>query len=283
MAAVDVVIPAHEKDFPVLRMAVRATLRHVSPIRRLHVVSAQPFEYDDDRVRWLPEPELPQLPALRDVLGRWREQNPATAARAPWVYQQLLKLGAPGYIDDLTPSYLVIDADVIFLRPVSFDPAVQGRFPYSRAIEHHEPYREAYTRLFGSEPGGFSLIAHHMLFDRELLAELQSELEERHGKSWFWAFVDAVDKSVESSISEWDSYGWWVLERHPELASPRQLKWRDVPIPPGILGRAMLAPEYDFVAAHAWYRQTRTGYYRSAPLRVGAEIMAGLRWRSTSS
>jgi hypothetical protein len=263
---------------------VRAALRHLSPIRRLNVVSAAPFEWRGDRVRWIPEPELPRLPTLGDVRERWARESPATTSRAAWVYQQLLKLGAASYIDDLAPSYLAIDADVIFLRPVSFDPDVVGRFPYSRALEHHMPYRDAYTRLFGSPPStGFSLIAHHMLFDRELVAELHAELEHRHSTPWYWAFTDVADKAEESSISEWETYGWWVLARHPDVAVARQLKWRDVRIPPGILGRASLAAEYDFVAAHAWYRQTRLGYYRSAPFRVAAEILAGLRWRSTSS
>jgi hypothetical protein len=284
VAAVDVVIPAHEKDFPVLRMAVRAALRHVAPVRHLYVVSARPFESPDDRVRWLPEPELPRLPSLLEVRERWAADNPATANRAAWVYQQLLKLGAGSYIDDLAPSYLVIDADVIFLRPVSFDPDALGRFPFSRAIEDHPAYREAWRRLLGTPPStGFSLVAHHMLFDRRLMAELHAEIEQRHDEPWYWAYIDAVDKHEESSISEWGTYGWWVLERHPELAALRQLSWRDVRVAPGILGRAALAPDYDFVAAHAWYRHTRVERYRSAPLRVAAEIWAGLRWRSTSS
>jgi hypothetical protein len=284
VAPVDVVIPAHEKDFPVLRMAVRSVLRHVSPVRRLHVVSAQRFDWPGDRVRWVPEPALPELPTLADVRERWAAEEPGTAARAPWVYQQLLKLGAGDYVEDLTPSYLVVDADVIFLRPVSFDPDALGRFPFSRAFEYHAPYREAYARLVGEPPGtGFSLTAHHMLYDRALMAELHTELAERHGVPWYWAYVDAVDKSEQSSISEMDIYGWWVLDRHPELGAVRQLSWRDVRVAPGMLGRAALAPDYDFVAAHAWYRQTRVERYRSAPLRVAAEIWAGLRWRSTSS
>jgi hypothetical protein len=284
MAAVDIVIPAHEKDFPVLRMAVRSVLRHVTPVRRVHVVSAERFEWPGDRVRWVPEPALPALPALPAVRARWVEDNPDTASRAPWVYQQILKLGAGSYIEGLTPSYLVVDADVIFLRPVSFDPDALGRFPFSRALEYHMPYRDAFARLLGAQPTtGFSLTAHHMLYDRALMAELHAELEERHGAPWYWAYVDAVEKAEESSISEMDVYGWWLLDRHPELASMRQLSWRDVRIPPGILGRAALSPDFDFVAAHAWYRQTRFERYRSAPLRVAAEIWAGLTWRSKSS
>lgn len=276
MPAVDVVIPAHEKDFPVLRLAVRGVLRHVTPVRHVHVVSTERFDWPGDRVRWVDERSIATLPSLAEVRSRWVEEQPETASRAPWVFQQLLKLGAPGYIDDLTASYLVIDSDVVFLRPVSFDPALLGRFPYSRAFEYHEPYREAFERLVGSPPPtGASLTAHHMLYDRKLLTELQRELEERHSKPWHEAFVDAVDKREPSSISEMDIYGWWVLTRHPELASLRQLLWRDVRVVPRALGRAIWSIDYDFVAAHAYARQARLPRLATIARRAAAELLTG--------
>lgn len=283
MTPVDLVIPAHEKDFPVLEKGVRSALRHLSPIGQVHVVSAAEFSWPDDRVRWSPEPVDGAVPSLSDVAKRFADAS-GVFSRASWVYQQLLKLGAGSYIADLSSSYLVIDADVIFLRPVTFDPAQVGRFPYSRAYEHHLPYREAYERLFGTPPtASFSLTAHHMLYDRDLLAQMQEDLERRHEVPWFWAYVDTVDPAEASSISEMDIYGWWVLQHHPELARLRQLSWRDVRVAPGALGRAAFAADFDFVAAHAWYRQTRLERYRSLPLRAAYEAWTDLRWRLTSS
>jgi hypothetical protein len=258
MAPVDVVIPAHEKDFPVLRLAVRAVVRHLSPIRNVWVVSAARFSHVGGNVRWLPEPEDGSVPDLEEVRERWAASHPETADRAGWVYQQLLKLGARDYVPDLSPSYLVVDADVIFLRATGFDTEQLGRFPYSVAFEHHPAYRAAYERLLGSPPTApFSLTAHHMLYDRELIGELQAEIAERHGARWHSAYLDAVDKAEPSSISEMDIYGWWVLDRHPEHARRRQLVWRDVRVVPGPVGRAMWSVDYDFVAAHAWARQPR--------------------------
>ena len=117
-----------------------------------------------------------------------------------------------------------------------------------------------------------------MLYDVALLAELRAELEERHGRPWYWAYVDVgVDKAEASSISEMDIYGWWLLERHPELARLRQLVWRDVRVVPGMLGRALAAGDVDFVAAHAWLRQSRRERYGPLPARVAAEAWARLR------
>jgi hypothetical protein len=277
---IDILIPAHEKDFGVLSHAVRAALRHVSPVRRVVVVSAQPFRWPTSDVVWMPEPDAP-FPALEQIRAQWQERRPDRASRASWIYQQLLKLGAGEYVPDLSASYLVIDSDVIFLRPVSFDPAQHTRFPWSRAFEYHPPYREAYVRLFGEAPPiGQSLTAHHMLYDRTLVDELFAELRQRHGRTWFDAYTEVgVDYDEYSAISEMDIYGWWVLARHPELARHRQLQWRDVRTIPNLLGRAQMAGDFDFVAAHAWARIPRYERYATATLRVGAELLAEVRGR----
>ncbi|CAN5216703.1 hypothetical protein BH20ACT16_BH20ACT16_03230 [soil metagenome] len=279
-ATIDLVIPAHEKDFEVLTHAVRGALRHVSPLRRVLVVSAQPFDWPTSDVVWVPEPDAP-FPTLADVRSRWAAHRPDSVWRAGWIYQQLLKLGAGEYIADLSDSYLVIDSDVIFLRPVSYDPAEQTRFPWTRAFEYHDPYRQAYARLFGEEPPiGQSLTAHHMLYDRALMSELFAELCERHGRAWFDAFMDVgVDYDESSSISEMDIYGWWAIARHPELSRHRQLAWCDVRRIPTAVGRAQMAADFDFVAAHAWARVRRQEHYRETALRVGAELLAEARGR----
>jgi hypothetical protein len=282
MPPFDVLIPAHHKDFGVLRHAVRATLRHVSPVRRILVVSDQHFDGGSDRVSWIDEQSLAGVPSLDDVRARWAAQAPQSAARAPWVWQQLLKLGAKDYVADLSDQYLVIDSDVVFLRPVSFKPEPGKRFPYSLAYEYNAPYRDAYERLFGRSPAppGHSLTAHHMLYDVALMDEMFDEIEQRHGKPWHEAYVDAVDFDQASSISEMDIYGWWVRDRHPELAYRRQLVWRDVRLVPGVLGRAMFAADFDFVAAHAWARQTRRERFGAGIARIAAEIWAGTRRRA---
>ncbi|MFL5906723.1 MAG: DUF6492 family protein, partial [Solirubrobacterales bacterium] len=225
---IDVVIPAHTKDFRTLRHSIRGVLRYVSPLRRVVVVSATPYETRDERVIWVPEPDSGTLPSLEAVHSDWESRSADATPRAAWIYQQLLKLGAATYIEDLTPRFLVIDADVIFLRPVSFD-ADQGRFLYSRATEYHPAYNESFRRLFQSEPpSGHSFTAHHMLYDRDLLEELFAEIEQSHEESWFWAYVHAADPAESSAINEQDMFGLWMLSRHPELSRHRQLFWRDV-------------------------------------------------------
>jgi hypothetical protein len=279
MTAIDVVLPVHEKDRAVLARTLRAALAHLSPVRRIYVVSQQTVHWPDARVMWSPEPADGQLPTLDRLHALWSSRCPKLAFRASWLYQQLLKLGAGSYIDDLSQSYLVLDADVIFLRSVSFAPSTGVRFPYSLATENHGPYHDAHRRLLGAEATtGQSMIAHHMLFDRALLAELHGEIEARHKTPWYEAFLAAVDYSCASPISEMNLYGWWMLERHPELACQRQVRWRDVQVVPTALERVALARRWDFVAAHAWMRKPR--WRRCVEVAAGvpyyARVPAGL-------
>jgi Family of unknown function (DUF6492) len=274
---IDVVIPAHAKDFAVLRHAVRSVLRHVTPLGRVYVVSQTRFSWPGERVTWVPEPSSPGFLALEDVHLRWPEQHPETVHRAGWVYQQILKLGAGEYIEDLSPRFLAMDADVVFLRRVSFGEEL-GRFPYSRATEYHEPYAAAYRQLVGEEPpGGQSFVAHHMLFDRALLAELCETIAQRHATPWQRAYLDSVEFAEPSGIGEWDTYGYWVLTHHPELARHRQLFWRDAQVQPGPLGRAVLGLDYDFVAVHAYGRRPRARRLTATIARLTGELAAALR------
>lgn len=273
-APVDVVIPAHEKDREVLQHCVRAALRHLVPVRHVHVVSrVRLARTRDERVRWVPEPTLPTFPSADEIRGEFA----GPPQRAGWIYQQLLKLAAPEFIPGLAERFLVLDADVVFLRRVSWDDAT-GRFPYSRASEHHPPYEAAYRRLVGEEPPtGQSLVAHHMLFERAFVAELLDAIENFTARPWRSAILEACTGEEASMFSEWNLYGWWVLRHRPEASVHRQLHWRDVRTVPGLAGRAVIGLDYDFVAAHRYLRAGRPARARSATARILGELVAPLR------
>lgn len=276
--AVDVVIPAHPKDFPMLRHCVRGVLRYLEPLGRVYVVASEPFATKDSRVVSIPESSATTLPTCAQLRERWAQHGPAAVARAGWMYQQLLKLGVPEYVGDVSAAYMVVDADVIWLRPLRIRIDDRTRFPYTQAVEYHQPYRDAYCRLFGVEPQApFSLTAHQMVYDRQLLAEMKQALEAHHGVAWWQAYVEAADPLEPSSISELDTYGLWVLDNHPAAAFHRQLSYLNVPIVPGRLGRAAYARDFDFVAAHAWMRTSR--WIRTAQIGawVARDALAGMK------
>jgi Family of unknown function (DUF6492) len=276
---IDVVIPAHPKDYPLLRHCVRGVLRHIAPLRQVFVVSPEPYTVRNDRVTWVPEPQA-GLPSLKEIEQDWASRSPNATSRAAWIYQQLLKLGAGTYIEKLAKRFLVVDADVIFLRYVSFADE-EGRIPYSRASEYNPPYLDAYRRLTGEEPPSReSLTAHHMLFDQELLGELFSAIERLHSEPWYWAYIHAADPAEPSAINEQDTFGLWLLGHHPDLIRHRQLFWRDVSIIPTALGRAHLGLDYDFVAVHAYRRGPKLRRALDLGLRLAREIAPARRARS---
>ncbi len=233
-------------------------------------------------MRWVPEPDGERFPSLDQIRGRLVARR-ADTPRASWIYQQLLKLGADEYIDDLSAQFLVVDADVTSsCAGPSFrtDPGI--RFLYAPASEHWPPYRDAYVRLLGALPKTTGpLVAHHMLFDRELLSELKAEIESRNGTAWYEAYVDATDPAEASSIAELNTYGWWVLDRHPESARARPLAWRNIHLVPTAPAARLLARRYDFVAAHAYLRLSRPARAAAITSRLlrGARGRAGRRRR----
>jgi hypothetical protein len=263
----DVVIPAHPKDFDVLPHAVRGVMRHVRNRGRVFVVG--PEDPGLRGVTWIDEDACPAgFPSVDDVRAALT-QGGGDGTRAGWVYQQLLKLGVDELVEGLTQKYLVIDSDVIFLRTVDFGGI---RFPYSIATEYQQQYLDVCERLIGEPVGTHSFTAHHMAFDRELASELRAELERRHGQPWWRAILASLDPAEASAFSEWNLYGHWVLARHRDDASHRQLFWLDVRNVPTAVGRATLGMYHDFVAAHSYRREQRTDQARVFSARLAREL-----------
>ena len=254
-AEVDLVIPAHPKDLGILDVAVECALRNLPEVRRIHVVSRDVYSYDSQSVHHVPEPAGDPLPGVDEIRDRWLAECSAVAWRAGWLYQQLLCLGAAEYIDDLPRSFVCLDADTLFLRPVRF--VFEGaRFVYYDSPQPpRREYAETHRRLTGEEQLPRSFTAHHMLFDQALLAELFAQIEQLHGKPWHAAILDSVDYSVGASFGEWDTYGSWVMTHHPDLCLNRPLSWMDIRYLPNRFGRRRLARRFDFVSAHTYMRQ----------------------------
>jgi hypothetical protein len=261
-AQLDVVIPAHPKDVDTLDVAVGCILRNLPETRTIHVVSGFDWNHESDKVRRVPEPGEDILPGVETIRRRWESAHPPLAGRAGWLYQQLLGLGAGGYIDGLLPSYLCIDADTFFLRPVRF--LFEGiRFVYCDSPQLARPeYAAAHRRFTGEDQLPRSFTAHHMLFDRDLLAELFEQVERLHGKPWHEAILDSADFRVGSCFNDWDTYASWVLTHHPEASMNRPLEWADVRYIPHRLARRRLSRKLDFVSAHAYMRQPLPGRVR---------------------
>jgi len=253
----DVVTTCHLKDLPILRRVARYLPRYV-PFKKLHVVTArQNFPrfanalgtdvalIDEDtfipnltlaRLRKLPEAGFPQ--------------------GAGWYFQQFLKFGF-AFQETQDDHYLIWDADTVPVRPMTFFDE-SGRLLFTKAGEHHRPYFETYEKLLRHNPNReFSFISQHIIVRKSLLREMLQTIEQNFPgpENWAWKIMGNLAGEGTNRFSEYEMFGHYVKNRHPEAAVFRDLPWLREGSR-GLFGPthgklARLGRDYDFVAFEA--------------------------------
>ena len=164
---IDFVIPCHPKDFPSLKLCVKG-IGNISCAGRIFIVSMEDpgIKRNNSYPRKDTSSILIKKKLLRSSLLMLHifciEQNGISA----------VQLYAFKVIPELSDSYVLVDSDTIFLRDIPFD---SDKFFFCKAEEYHKPYLEPIKKLFGIEKTiGFSAISHHMIFNKEKMAEMHS-------------------------------------------------------------------------------------------------------------
>ncbi|MFM7621066.1 MAG: hypothetical protein ACKO47_05625 [Alphaproteobacteria bacterium] len=107
--AIDAVIPAHPKDLETLEYCIKGIKKNVKNIRRIIVVSKSKLT---DNAEWFDEALYPfSYPEVAKLVNN---------INVGWNYQQLLKLYAPLTIPDISDNVLIVDADTVFYKKISF-------------------------------------------------------------------------------------------------------------------------------------------------------------------
>src|SRR5579872_6143124 len=210
---IDVVIPCAPKDLRTLDFCIEGIKKNGANLRRIIVVSREKLT---DKAEWFQEEAYP---FSKEDLALEIFRGDAEAAyqfihrpdtRIGWVFQQFLKLYAPFVIPDLSPNVLILDADVIFFRPISFMDG-QGEPYFTPADEYHGPYFAHGERLISGwrrvHPR-ISGIAHHMLFQKPILEDLFDVIRQEHQMEPWKAICQATDlEDIQfSGISEYELY-----------------------------------------------------------------------------
>lgn len=257
-ASFDIVIVSHHKDYETLPLCIASIKKYIPDHARIFVVGNKQME-DKDFI-FIHESNFYAYVHPDAIKTVWQQRNAKLASRAPWIFQQFLKLGAPLIIPDLSENYLCIDSDIIWLRLQKFINE-RGQYLYSknRACECcgkglvHDEYVQVYKRLLRDRRisvASFSFIAHHMLFNRTILAELLGHIERVHKKQWYDAIIAHLNFDEKSNFSEYELYGNWLWIKHSELLTHRQLKWISV----NTLSNISVHDQYDFVSAQYYDR-----------------------------
>lgn len=251
----DVVIPAHEKDIDTLDMCIERIRKNVRPIRNITVVSAYRLT---DQADWFPESQYEfSIHQVMLELSDCIDQHGPDRAR--WYYQQLLTLYAPVTIPGLTSGVLLVDADVLFLRPISF--LRSGRPQHTLGRGWRRSFDAHLSRLLPSM-GGYQLdqsgVCHHMLMERHVVRHLIQEIEDAHpGLAAWQAFLRCVDVDDYSKFgaSEYDTYFHFVQAYHHTHVDFRWLRWADSDDLDDIHKHEQ--DMLHFVAYHKWRRDTK--------------------------
>eukprot|EP00232_Nephroselmis_pyriformis_P018710 CAMPEP_0182884444 /NCGR_PEP_ID=MMETSP0034_2-20130328/18999_1 /TAXON_ID=156128 /ORGANISM="Nephroselmis pyriformis, Strain CCMP717" /LENGTH=336 /DNA_ID=CAMNT_0025017645 /DNA_START=176 /DNA_END=1183 /DNA_ORIENTATION=- len=153
--------------------------------------------------------------------------------RVGWYLQQYLKLGVALHLRDLSKHYLVWDADNIPIQPI--DLLAEGgaaRLCVNRGAAMFSEYSRFYKAITGlnllrpSLPGGggqkLNFVCGYMMMYRpyvaELLLHVGSYLAQQGIKDLYPYNIHRKANELFKSalLSEYDSYGSWLLARHPD-------------------------------------------------------------------
>jgi hypothetical protein len=150
--------------------------------------------------------------------------------RNGWYLQQLLKLYAGNIIPGILEKYLVIDANTIFLKEITF--VENNKCLYNFGSEHHKPYFEhlkkldqSLIRVYNDKSG----ICNHMMFETKYINEIINKTEAKHNDKFYNIFLKSVSESERcySGASEYEIYFNYMLINHSDKIKIRELKWKN--------------------------------------------------------
>ena len=227
---IDVVIPCSKKDIDILDMCISGIRNNCSNVRRIIVVSESRYT---DNAEWMSESVFPfrkddivqELFADQSQIDRYKG---VIRGRLGWIYQQLLKLYAPLVIENISSNVLIVDADTVFLRPVSFI-GENGAGCFNPGLELCSSYRSHMRRLlpgFAMLRSHVSGISHHMLFQRCVLVDLKNAIETYHEEPMWKALLHCISlKDLPGNcMSEYEIYFHYSLMRSDQF-TVRALVW----------------------------------------------------------
>jgi hypothetical protein len=181
----DAVLPLTAADAPRAQLLFETMERFFEPLATCHVVArvdelaAIRRAVPRGRYQLVAEPDLaPELGyhrAAAALRSRLRIVGPPIHG---WYVQQLLKLAAADVVD--TPFYLTLDADVLCVRPTTFDDLVRdGRALVQTTPPNHPEWNDDAERVLGLPRSGRQYAVTPALLNRFAVAELAAHLTRR--------------------------------------------------------------------------------------------------------
>lgn len=141
--------------------------------------------------------------------------------RSGWYFQQFIKMIYSQYTNE--EEYLVWDADVVPINPVSFREEHDNKNIFITGGKHHHlVYYDTMGRLFNKELRPVkedTYVSHYMLVDSGIMREMIEKIQNNtslKGDTWWEKILAAIDigELQEAGFSEFETYGEYVNEHY---------------------------------------------------------------------
>ena len=249
---IDVVIPAHKKDLATLEYAIDGIRRNIKDVRRIIVVSKEKYT---NKAEWFDEALYPfSYQEISDLVG---------GKNVGWNLQQLLKLYAVLVIPNILENVLVVDADTVFYRKVSFfeeglplynlckDKDLDKMKFHIETLRHIKKIMPEIAQNLPKEYDKISGICHHMLFQKHVIKDLMWRIEERCGEVFYKAFLKSGETCF--GVAEYNLYFYFLIACYPQNYKIRILKYKNTAKFFPFLER--LRKKYDYCSYHSYMRE----------------------------
>jgi hypothetical protein len=225
----DIVIPLGPNEISRFDRQIEYTKKNILGYRNIYIVTCNTNIQINDCII-INEEAFP----FKKFIEQYFSQHNNKSARNGWYFQQLIKLYAGKIIENILENYLVLDADVFFLKPTQF---IENNIPFlSVGEEYHIPYFTHMKKLHESfeKVHNKSGICHHMMYSSEYLNEIFKIVEDKHNKPFWQVFILCVTEHLnhpmqhlESGASEYELYFNYMIKYHPNKIIVRNLSWKN--------------------------------------------------------
>lgn len=141
-----------------------------------------------------------------------------------WYFQQFLKIGF-ALSQYAKNEYLVWDADTVPLNPIKIKNG--DKYLLLPKTEHNQAYFDTIDRLFDAPlKANYSFISEHMVFNVSIVKEMVDSIvkKSKSNQQWFEICINSVDPMAANGFSEFETYGTYCLNYHPNLFEIRTLR-----------------------------------------------------------
>ena len=218
------------KDFPRLVKLYDRLVNNI-PSEKILFVSGEGIEEElkkanlGSNVSFVNENDLLSFESVRECMSNHLRgllgNEPVPRGAVGWYYQQFLKMEYSRICED--EYYLTWDGDTIPCAPFSMFQEETGKPYLDLKQEYHALYFETLEKIL---PGmkkviGKSFISEHMLFNKGIMRNLISKIEENDsipGNKYWEKIINAIkpEQISESGFSEFETYGTYVAFTDPD-------------------------------------------------------------------